>query len=72
MLILVAYLWFCGSAMNGFLGSDKGYGGGACFFGSIFVSPLIVWMYLVAMPSKKPVTPIDPSPPPSGSGRESK
>lgn len=49
LLLLAGYvLW---ALVNGLIAYDQGRGFGWWAFGSLVVSPLMVWLYLVASPS---------------------
>lgn len=44
-------LWFIGAGMNSFIASEKGRGGLAAFFSSIIFSPMLTYLYLLAVPA---------------------
>ena len=50
-ILLVPLGWLLWSLCNGLIAHDQGRGFGWWAFGSLVVSPLLVWLYLVASPS---------------------
>ena len=47
-------VWVVGAFVNVMIAQEKGRSGFLCFLASVFLPPLVVWGYLVAVPSLKP------------------
>jgi hypothetical protein len=56
--VVAVVLYIVGCVTNVLIADAKGLSGGGAFLASLFLSPVVVWAYLVAVPPKRPVVTI--------------
>lgn len=51
--IIVIFWWIVWICLNGMIASEKNRGAAEAVIGSIFFSPILVYLYLIAVPAKE-------------------
>jgi len=52
LYLYLVFLWIFMSVVNGVIADAKGRNTAVMFFGSLLICPLVIWMYLIAMPAQ--------------------